>query len=244
MPKQIKKKIQKPTLVEEDIGTMFEKLKETVERRQNQIVVAAVVLIVAVVSIVGIILYKGSVRDEAIRLEYDGYKNYTGLYLEVPVPEKERVEKALVSFRKAYEISGSPFSLYYVANCQYELEKYDEAIASLRELNQKFPDDERFVPLSYYKMAMAALKMGNSEEALKSFRVLANYRTDSFKDLALMESARILEQTNRSEEAMKMYEAVARGFPDSAFSQEAMLRAGIENITDLEKDIKKDTDAK
>jgi tetratricopeptide (TPR) repeat protein len=244
MPKPIKKKIQKPTLVEEDIGTVFEKVKETVERRQKQIVVAVVVLVVTVVSIVGIILYKGSVRDEALRLEYEGYKSYTGLYLEVPVPEKERVEKALVSFRKAYEIGGSPFSLYYVANCQYELEKYDEAIASLRELNQRFPDDERFVPLSYYKMAMASLKMGNAEEALKAFSVLANYRTDSFKDLALMESARILEQTNRSEEAMKMYEAVARGFPDSPLSQEAMLKAGIENITDLEKDIKKDTDAK
>jgi tetratricopeptide (TPR) repeat protein len=236
MPKPIKKKIQKPTYMEEDIGTAFERIKETVEKKQQQIIIALVVLILTVASVVGIILYRGNVREEALRLEYDGYKKYTGLYREVPVPEKERLEKALVSFRQAYEMGGSPFSLYYIANCQYALEQYDEAIASLRELNQKFPDDARFVPLSYYKMAMASLRTGNSEEALNALSVLANYRTDSLKDLALMESASILEQTSRSEDAKKMYEAVARGFQESPFLEEAMLKAGIENITEVKKE--------
>lgn len=233
MPKPIKKKIQKPAFIEEDIETVFERIKETAERRQKQIVIGAVVVILAIVSVVGIIIYKGNVSDKALRLEYEGYKYYAGLYLDVPIPEKERFEKALASFKEAYDIGESPYSLYYIANCQYALEKYDEAISSFRELNQKFPDDARFVPLSYYKMAMAALKKGNSEEALKSLRVLANYRTDSFKDLALMEAARILEQTGRTEEAMETYEAVAKGFQKSPFFEEAKLKAGIENITDL-----------
>lgn len=229
MPRTIKKKIQKPALIEEDIGTMLERLRETARKRQRQIAFAAVVLVVAVASVVGLFLHKGSVRDKVLRLEYEGYKHYAGLYQAVPVPEKERVERALASFKKAYEMGESPFSLYYIANCQYALGRYDEAIVSLRELNQKYPDDERFVPLSYYKMAMAAVKAGNSEEALNALRVLANYRTDSFKDLALMESARILEVTGRSEEALKMYEAVAMGFPESEFVEEARLKAGIEN---------------
>jgi tetratricopeptide (TPR) repeat protein len=232
MPRPIKKTIKKPAIIEEDIGTIVERLRETAQRRQRQIVTVAVVFVATVAAVVGMFLYKANVRDEVMRLEYEGYKHYVGLYQEVPVPEKERIEKALVSFRKAYEMGESPFSLYYIANCQYALGRYDEAITSLRELNQEFPDDERFVPLSYYKMAMAAMMAGNSEEALKSLRVLANYRTDSFKDLALMESARILEQTDRSEEALKMYEAVAKGFPESVFVEEARLKAGIENSAD------------
>jgi len=220
MPKPIKKKIIKKVSGPE-AGETLSRLKKSVEERKRFLITAGAAVILAVVAIGGFFLYSNTQKNKAQKLEYEAYKMYYGLYQKQPVSIEERYKKAEELFRKAYNTRKSPVSLYYIANCYYELGEYEESLNTLKELNLKFPDDDKFVPLSYYKMALINLKKGNAEEALKSFAVLYNYKTGTYKDLALIESGKILETQGRAEEAKKKYEEVIKDFPQSPFAEEA-----------------------
>ncbi|MBI4823651.1 MAG: tetratricopeptide repeat protein [Nitrospirae bacterium] len=222
MPKAIKKKIE-PIKKKEDIQTVLTKARAffTMEKKYRLIAFSVVSLIVLV--LVGFLYLRNKERN-AEELFYEGYKLYYGLYQRQPQSQVERLSKALDSFKSAYKAKGSALSLYYIANCYYGLQKYDDAISSLRELNQRFPDDERFVPLTYYKMSMASLKKGNKEEALKYLEILYNYKGIAYDDIALMESANILDEMGKTKEAKEKYEQVIKDFSWSPLSEQAKAR--------------------
>jgi len=226
MPKPIKKKLVKKPAAEIEVKSVISHLKESAKKRKRFFIGGAAAVIISAGLISGFFIYNAALKNRAEKLGYEAYKIYYGLYQNQPVAEEERYKKALEIFKKAYDTKKSPVSLYYIANCYYETGKYDDALNTLKELNQRFPDDERFVPLSYHKMAMVNLKKGNSEDALKSLDVLYKYKTGTYKDLALMESGKILEATGRTEEAKKKYEELTKNFPQSLFAEEAQARLG------------------
>lgn len=221
MPKVIKKKTAKPTKTEEGVKNVLHNTKEFISEKQRILFPAVIALVVIAVAVAGFLIYRSNVRNQAAALEYEGYKIYYGLYQKQPFQKEERYQKALEKFRKAYDAHTSPFSLFYIAGCYYNLGKYDDALKTLKELNERFPDDERFVPLSYYKMAVITLRKGDREGYLKLLDILYNYRTSSFKDLALVESARMLEAMGKKEDAVKKYEELTKNFPESPFAEEA-----------------------
>jgi|Deesub1362A_J573_1020465.scaffolds.fasta_scaffold00013_186 tetratricopeptide (TPR) repeat protein len=224
MPKPIKKRIKKPAAPEEEVKTLVSKARERIARNQRRILVAVLVFAVVVVSVLGIYFYRGSVQSRAERLEYEGYKLYFGLYESQPMIEVERLTKALESFEKANKLRESPFALFYIASCYYELGKYKEAVSALEELIRKFPRDKMFIPLAYYKMAMAEVKAGDSAKALEVLNSLYTYKTDTYKDFALIEAARLLESMGRTEEAKVKYKTIVERFPQSPFFEEAKFR--------------------
>lgn len=224
MPKPIKKKIAKKTTSGTDASGTLSRLKKSAEERKRFLITALAAVVLSAIAIGGFFLYSNTQKNRAQKLEYEAYKIYYGLYQKQPVAGEERYKKAAEIFKKAYDTRKSPVSLYYIANCYYELGKYEDSLNALKELNRKFPDDEKFVPLSYYKMAMISLKKGSAEEALKSFAVLYNYKTGTYKDLSLIESGKILEAQGKAEEAKKKYEELVKDFPQSPFAEEAKAR--------------------
>ncbi len=226
MPKAIKKKIVKKTKSEEEIKTIVKSTRDFISEKRR-ILLPSVAIVSAIILIVGgIWIYRSTQIKKANALEYDGYKTYYGLYQKQPVDQSTRYQQALDKFKKAYAVRKSPYSLFYMASCYYALGKFEEASKALKELNEIFPDDESFVPLSYYKMAMISVKKGDKESALKSLETLYNYKTGSFKDLALIESARILETMDKRDESLKKYEELTRNFPNSPFVEEAKAKLG------------------
>lgn len=224
MPKPIKKKIVKKTTSGTDASGTLSRLKKSAGERKRFLITAVAAVILSVIAIGGFFLYSNTQKNKAQKLEYEAYKIYYGLYQKQPAVSEERYKKAAEVFKKAYDARKSPVSLYYIANCYYELGEYEDSLNVLKDLNQKFPDDEKFVPLSYYKMAMISLKKGSAEEALKSLAVLYNYKTGTYKDLSLIESGKILEAQGNAEEAKKKYEELVKDFPQSPFAEEAKAR--------------------
>lgn len=224
MPKVIKKRVVKKAKAEEEIKTIVKSTQGLIVRKQR-VILPTIILISALILIVGgIFIYRATQARRANTLEYDAYKTFYGLYQRQPMDQGSRYQQALDKFKKAYSVRKSPLSLFYIASCYYGLGNLDEAMKALRELNERFPDDENFVPLSYYKMAMINLKKGDKEAAIKTLEILYNYKTGSFKDLALIESARILEAMDRKEESQKRYKELTRNFPNSPFIEEARAR--------------------
>lgn len=221
MPKVIKKKVVKPAKAGEGVQNVIHDTREFIQEKKRILLPAISAIIIVCIGVAGLFMYRSNVRKEAAALEYEGYKLYYGLYQKQPFAKEEQYQKALEKFRKAYEKRNSPLSLFYIAGCYYDLGKYDDALRTLKELNERFPDDEKFVPLSYYKMAVINLKKGDREAALKLLDTLYNYRAASFKDLALVESARILDTMGKKDDAAKKYEELTKNFPGSPFLGEA-----------------------
>jgi tetratricopeptide (TPR) repeat protein len=221
MPKAIKKKAVKQAKAEEGVKNVIQDTREFIREKQRILVPAVIAIIVLCIGVAGFSMYRSSVKKEADALEYEGYKLYYGLYQKQPFAKEGHYQEALEKFRKAYEKRQSPLSLFYIANCLYSLGKFDDALKSLKELNERYPDDESFVPLSYYKMAVINVRKGDREAALKLLDTLYNHRAGTFKDFALVESARLLDKMGKKEESVKKYEELAKNFPESPFADEA-----------------------
>lgn len=226
MPKSIKRKVVKKTSSGTEVTGVISKLKESAAKRKKAMLAAVGAVLIFAGAISGFFIYNSAMKTKAQKLEYEGYKMYYGLYQPQALAGEEQYKKALEFFKKAYATKKSPVSLFYIANCYYETGRYEEALNTLRQLNREFPDDERFVPLSYYKMAMASLKKRNNDEALKSLDILYRYKTGAYKDLSLLESARILEAQGKADEAQKKYEELTKNFPQSPFAEEAQIKVG------------------
>lgn len=226
MPRPIKKKIIKKTATEVEVKGIISKLRESIVNNKSVFISVIALFIVSVGAIAGFFIYSNNIKVRAEKLGHEAYKIYYRLYQKQPVTKEEQYKHALELFKKAYDTKKSPLYLFYIASCNYEMGRYDDAMNTLKELNQKFPDDERFVPLSYYKMAMINLKKGNNDEALKSLDVLHNYKTGTYKDLSLIESGRILEAMGKAEEAKVKYQELIKNFPRSPFMEETTAKIG------------------
>lgn len=226
MPKVIKKRTLKKQKPEEEIKTIITSTKGLISKKQRFLLPVLAIISALILIIGGGFIYRASQIKKAHALEYDAYKTYYNLYQKQPIEQMVRYQQALDKFKKAYSVKKTPLSLFYIANCYYGLGRFDEAMKALKDLNERFPDDENFVPLSYYKMAMISLKKGDNEVVIKTLQTLYNYKTGSFKDLALIELARILEGMDRKDEALKKYEELTKNFPNSPFVDEAKAKLG------------------
>ncbi|HWR58560.1 MAG TPA: tetratricopeptide repeat protein [Thermodesulfovibrionales bacterium] len=226
MPKAIKKKVVKPAKAEEGVKDVFFGTRDYISERQKIFLPVMIAVVVISIAVAGFFIYRSHAGSKARSLEYEGYKIYYGLYQKQPLQKEERYQKALEKFREAYSLRKSAYSLYYAASCLNEMGKYDEALKNLKELNERFSDDEVLVPLSHHKIAGISLRKGDREAALKSLDTLYNYRTAALRDLALIESARILEAMGKTAESSKKYEEIAKNFPASPFAGEAQAKLG------------------
>lgn len=216
MPKAIKKKTVKKIKTEENI---VETLQESIKERQKTILMSVAAVLVLALAVGGYFWYKGSREARFEELSYTGYRLYYGLNVKNPLPPAERYKKALSDFTEAASIKKSPYLLYYIGACQYELGNYQEAIKTFNDLNASFPADENYLPLGRYKTAMVYRKLGNQEELLKTLDLLASSKNPSLRDVALYESAALLRSMGRTDEADKRMEQLRKEFPDSPYAK-------------------------
>jgi predicted negative regulator of RcsB-dependent stress response len=225
MPKAIKKRVPKKTdTPEEGIQETFSNLKATFRERQSTVLKIGIGILIIIIAIVSFLAYSYTKETSAKKLEYEAYKIYYSRGPMQPANNEEQYKKALNVFKKAYDTRKSPFSLYYIAACSYELGQYDEALKTLKDFSQRYSGEEKYLPLVYRKMITIYIKKGNADEAKKTLDALYNLKGDIYKDFALMEYGRILEKEGKADEARKKYEELITRFPNSPFKDEAQIK--------------------
>lgn len=226
MPKIIKKRIvKKAHTEEEELKETVEDIREKLKERQRTLVYAIGIFFIAVISIVAFIVYQKTSSTKALELEFEAYKLFHGDDQTSFIAPSERYQKALDLFKKSYETKKKPATLLYMANSNYEIGNYDEAIKNLNTLVNKF-SEPKIVSLSYYKMAMAYLKKGDTDNALASLNAILSIKNGTLQDIALLEAGKILELTGKSEEAKSKYRELMDKFPKSELLNEAKMRLG------------------
>lgn len=225
MPKPIKKRVQKKSAdTEQEVKDKLVTLKDTIKKRQKHVFMYGVGILVIIIALVGFLFYNASLKKSAGKFGYEAYQIYHGVSPIQFINKEDRYRKAMDLFQKAYDSKKSPISLFYIAGCQYELGKYDEALKTLKDFLQRYSDKDRFIPLAYQKMAMVYIKKGDTNEAMKMLDTLYTLKGDIYKDFALMEHARLLEKGGKLEEAKKKYKELTDKFPNSPFSEEAKVK--------------------
>ncbi|MBI5100558.1 MAG: tetratricopeptide repeat protein [Nitrospirae bacterium] len=222
MPRAIKKKVKhKDVAVETEVQDRISDIKELMRRKQRAVVMygSAAALGIALVS--GGVFYKYASDDKARQIEYEAYKVYHNEFQKSPLSKQEQFKKAADLFNQAYSKSKSPRLLLYIAGSYAEVENYPEAIKTLELFIKDHSSEKNLLPLAYRQLASVRLRAGNRADALKAFDSLYALQGDMFKDLALMESARILEADGKKDEAAGKYKEITEKFKDSPFYNEA-----------------------
>ncbi len=228
MPRAIKKKqtYKKESDTVAQVKDSIEDIKKVMEKKQKSLVAYGLAALSAAIVIGGVAVYRFSADEKARQLEYAAYKTYYNMYQATPLAGQEKAEKALDLFQQAYEKNKSPRILLFIADSYSEMAKYDEAIKTLDEFISRFVKEEALMPLAYQKMVNLQLRKGNREEALKALDRIASSEGDMFKDFALLQQARLLEQDGKKEEAAVKYRELADKYPQSPYVEEAKTKSG------------------
>jgi predicted negative regulator of RcsB-dependent stress response len=222
MPKAIKKRISKKTTdTEAEVREKFSTLKDTLRERQQTAMKFGAGILVAIIAVASFFIYSNTTRKKAQEFEYQAYKIFYRTTQLQASETHEQYTKALELFNKSYETRKSPAALFYIAACNYELARYDDALKALKEFTQKYSGERRFIPLAYQKMATVYIKKGDMNEAVKTLDLLYALPGDTFKDLALLEAGKLLEKQGKVDEAKKKYEELTGKFPTSPYKSEA-----------------------
>jgi predicted negative regulator of RcsB-dependent stress response len=232
MPKVIKKRMPKKTVAAEaEMKDKLAGLKDTLKERQKSVLIYGMGVLVIIIAIISFLLYNYTSQKKAGTFEYEAYKIYYNEYQGQSVNKEEQYKKALDIFKKAYDIRKSPFSLFYIAACYYELGKYDDALKTLKDFTQRYSKEDRFIPLAYQKIAMVYIKKEDINEAMKTLDTLYNLNSNIFKDFALMEYGRLLEKEGKLDEAKKKYKELTTKFPNSPFIDEAKAKLSEKKVS-------------
>jgi len=228
MPKAIKKRASKKIgTTESDVKDRLAGLKDSLKDKKKTVLRYGAIVLIVLLVIPGFLFYDYAAKKKARTLAYEAYKTYQNISQTQPLSKEDRYKKALDLFKTSYDTRKSPYVLMYIAGCFYELGNYDEAIKTLKDFIQRYSTEEDLLPLAYEKLSMAYERKGDSTEAMKTLETLYNLKgTSIYKDLALMESARLLEREGKRDEAMKKYKELAEKFPNSPFSDEAKAKLG------------------
>ncbi len=227
MPKAIKRKTKhKDVAVETEVQDRISDIRELMKRKQKAVIMYGAVAAVGVAVVVGLLFYKYTSDEKARQLEYEAYKVYHNEFQKNPLSRQEQSRKALDLFNQAYSKSKSPRLLLYIASCYSETGQYPDALKTLDTFFSKHSSEKNLLPLAYKQAAGLHLKMGNKAEALKALDTLYKLQGDVLKDLALIETARILEGDGKKDEAAAKYRELTEKFKDSPFIDEAKAKLG------------------
>jgi predicted negative regulator of RcsB-dependent stress response len=222
MPRPIKKRVKKKEVrTETEVKDKLSDLKSQLREKQKAVMAYSIAAGAILVVLAGILYYRYSFGEKSRLAEDAAYNYYYGEHLNEPMARQEQVQKALDLFKKAYNFRESPRLLLYIANSYYELGKYDEALVSLNDFIRKDASNHDLLPLAYKMMADTQLQKGDKQGALKTLNTLYTSPGKIYKDLALMESAHILESEGKTGEASAKYRELAEKFKDSPFYEAA-----------------------
>jgi predicted Zn-dependent protease len=229
MPKPIKKKIRKKTVVrEEEVTSKIQKKLNVIKERQRILVYILAALGIAVVLAVLFMFISSSARKDAYSYEMEAYDYYYQSVISLTMTDEERWNKALELFQKSSEAKPTPAVLFFTGNCYFNLGDYENAVTVYSTFIQKYGDEELILPLVYQKLTSAYLKQGKSDDAMKSLGNLAAFKNGIFRDSALILEARNHESAGEQDEALRKYDEIIKQFPTSPWASEAQARVKAE----------------
>jgi TolA-binding protein len=189
-------------------------------------VFGAVILILIVVFVIMAVLER---RKMSANLAFtEAMKIYTG------ASSGRNSQEALNKFldvSKKYPHSGvSNVALYYAAEINYNMGKYDEAIKLLNDLIKSGSKKQIVVDAAYLRLGTASFNKGNWQQSIDYLSKL-DKEGNPYRDQAELYIAQSLGKLGKSGEAEKMYRQILSGSEDNMRLQIQKKLESIKNNT-------------
>jgi predicted negative regulator of RcsB-dependent stress response len=217
-----------------------DRIKETIEHGAEAVIshgqFTLIVVIVALVAALGYGGWRFYIDRQTVEAStaFDtGMKAYQGRIAPAADPnepnepfyadEPTRVQDALQKFTKVADKypSTNPGKLarYYSALCLEDLERHNQALEELKKISDI--SDKELAAMAQYQMAIIYARTGKSDDAIKTFRALADKQSALVpRPLVLLELAGLLRNSN-PKEAVSIYQQIKKDFPDTPISDQA-----------------------
>jgi len=217
-----------------------DRIKETIEHGAEAVISHGQFTLIVVLVVLAVALGYGGWhfyidrQTVAASAEFDtAMKAYQGRISPAPDPaepnepfypdEPTRVQDALQKFTKVADkySSTNPGKLarYYSAICLEDLERHNQALEELKKISGS--GDKELASMAQYQMAIIYSRTGKPDDAVKTFRALADKRSALVpRPLVLLELAGIL-RTSNPKEAASIYQQIKKEFPDTAIADQA-----------------------
>jgi len=221
MPKAIKKRVIKKIEAEEEVKGLIRCTTDFIRQRKKLLILISSVLVLVIAITITFILYTIHLGKKAYLLQREADNYYYNINLKIPFIEETRWKKALELYQQSFKVKPTPLVQFYIGNCYYKLDDFDNAVKAYTLFINKYTDEEGLLPLVYQKLSSSYIKSGKSQEALTTLQTLKNFKNGAFKDTALIEEARLYEEIGRDEEAKKIYGEIVKGFSSSPWSNKA-----------------------
>ncbi|MGO9015733.1 MAG: tetratricopeptide repeat protein [Dissulfurispiraceae bacterium] len=223
MPKAIKKRISRKTQGDDNLGEAVADIRKKFQSRQSTLVYALLIFVLIIIIVGAFVLYHRASVAKAEKMEYEGFKIFTGITATQYASPADRFKDALQKFQASFAVRKSPTALLNIANCYYELGNLDETLKTLKELTDQYTDP-KITSLAYYKMAITYIRKGDLNSAVNTFGIISSIKDAPLQDMALLESGKTLESMGRTEEAKAKYNELINKYPKSPLADEARWR--------------------
>jgi len=229
MPKAIKKRPAKKKPVQEnEVKSAALEALDKIKERQKQVITGVAIAVAIIIIFAAYSIYSSSQSARAHTLEKEAYKFYYGEMADTSMSEVERWKKALELYKKSVGAKMTPTALFYLGNCYYNLNDYDNAIKEYSRFADKFSNNKKVLPLVYQKMSSAYFRTNQKDKAIGILGKLAGIDNGIFKDTALVLEARLYDETGEKDKALDKYKELLAQYPASPWSTEASARVSAE----------------
>ena len=227
MPKVIKKRIKKNTLPVGIVINSYEKLKADINTNKRNITIASIIILILLIALFGAVIYRNYISNKADELYNSAYKSYIQLNpadINTNSHSKTVLADILKDLRDSYDLRKSAVTLFYIANCYYDMGDLKESEKMLLEINQRFSSDKNIIPLSYLKLYYLYRVTNEDIKASSVLNTLYLLDTPLYKDICLFQMGKKLEAEGKTKDAIAKYEEMVKKYSDSPYIGQAQAR--------------------
>jgi tetratricopeptide (TPR) repeat protein len=186
------------------------------------------VLLVAVVALLAVGWYDHRNAQAALELARQATRLYLDRPADQPAKADDNLKKAVELYRQIVDqyphTPVTPLALYHLGNAQVQFNDIGGAIETYQRYIARYGTNKTLLGLVYQRLGYAYLLKGDHEQASKAFSAALEVPDALNKDHALFELGKLEETQSRPEGALARYQELAKNYPNSPFTSEAVVR--------------------
>ncbi len=200
---------------------------------RRPLLVGMAVLMLAVAVVGGVFWMDRQASLKAQDLEREATRMFLSRPTGDPKKADELLKKAIGQYRQVLEqyprSPTAPLAQFHLGNALVQANDLPGAIEAYQKYVVLYGAQPSMVGLVQQRLAYAYLLKGDRDQAIKAFTTILEMPGALNKDQALFELARMEESQSRPEGALAHYQELIKSYPNSPYTNEAMLRTKILN---------------
>ncbi len=203
------------------------KALDFVKKYQQQIMLGILVVVIAGVSVSGMIYYQRHTEEKASEMLAKAITQYQSLVKKDPniinpkEPSADEYEKGLTAFKEIIDRYGTTgagrAALLTYGDLCYRAKKYDEAVAAYEKALKAFSAGSSFHRVILNGLAYAYEAKQDFENASKYYQMIVDDARGVMKDQALFNLGRMYEKLGKTDQQMEVYKRIVAEYPDSMY---------------------------